>query len=284
MIRSRATCNLVLTLTILGVFQIAHAEDCGTVVSIETHDKTTTRYALTYPKTLPVEGKRAVLVLLPGGGGDLELDDSGCPQALTGNSLVQSIPDFNHLGLVAALVDAPSDHKSGDRLGGFRIELEHAQDLGKVIADVRKRTQASVWLVGSSRGSISAANAASRLSGAGAPDGVVLVSALMSGDSAARKPWVAQTVFDLPLESIRVPILVVGQENDKCVRSPPKLMNDITDRTNGVREQVVLVTGGPGWSGGASLEACRGRAPHGFVGQRAEVAAGIARFIAGGKY
>jgi len=262
----------------------ADTERCGEVVTVTTHDGTTTRYALSRPKSLPAEGKRVALVLLPGGGGDLELDDSGCPQRLTGNSLVRSIPDFNALGFITALVDAPSDHKSGDGLGGFRIETEHAQDLGKVIADLRKRTQASVWLVGSSRGSISAANTASRLSGSAAPDGVVLVSALMSGDSAARKPWVAQTVFDLPLESIRVPILVVGQENDKCVRSPPKLMNNITDRTHGVREQVVLVSGGPGWAGGASLEACRGRAPHGFVGQRTEVAAGIARFIAGGKY
>ena len=50
------------------------------------------------------------------------------------------------------------------------------------------------------------------------------------------------------------------------------------------REQVVTVTGGSGESGGSSLEACRGRSPHGFLGQEAEVAAGIARFIRGASY
>jgi hypothetical protein len=37
-------------------------------------------------------------------------------------------------------------------------------------------------------------------------------------------------------------------------------------------------------AGGLSIEACEGGAPHGFIGQEAEVASGIARFIHGGKY
>jgi hypothetical protein len=42
---------------------------------------------------------------------------------------------------------------------------------------LRMRTQGAVWLVGTSRGSISALNAAARLSGPSAPDGIVLTSA-----------------------------------------------------------------------------------------------------------
>jgi hypothetical protein len=61
-------------------------------------------------------------------------------------------------------------------------------------------------------------------------------------------------------------------------------MGHITNRTRGPRQQVVLVSGGPGWAGGPGLDACAGRAPHGFVEQEAEVAAGIARFVAGGRY
>jgi len=114
----------------------------------------------------------------------------------------------------------------------------------------------------------------------------VLTSALMSGARSARKPWVTQTVFDVSLEKIRVPVLVVGHAADTCVRSLATLMRDITARTNGVREQVVMVTGGPGTSAdtAASLDACEGRSPHGFTGQEAEVAAGIVRFIRGGTY
>jgi hypothetical protein len=223
-------------------------------------------------------------VLLPGGGGHLDLDDKGCPRALMRNSLVRSLPHFRTAGFVTALVDAPSNHRGEDGLAGFRIAVQHAEDLGKVIADVRARTKAAVWLVGTSRGAISAVNAASRLSGLSAPDGLVLTSALMAGFHGGRKPWVAHSVFDLPLEAIRMPVLVVGHAEDTCVRSPANLMDGITARTNGAREQVVTVTGGPGKPGRPTVAACEGRSPHGFVEQEADVAAGITRFIDGGKF
>ncbi|MEQ1774500.1 MAG: hypothetical protein ABL891_12020 [Burkholderiales bacterium] len=251
---------------------------CGEVVTIPTHSNTTTRYAFASPPSAKV-----AVILLAGGGGHLDLDDKGCPRALTGNSLVRSIPNFHSAGFATALVDAPSDYPGDDGLGGFRIAADHAEDLGKIIADLRTRTKAPVWLIGTSRGSISAANAAARLSGPAAADGVVVTSALMYGNR-GQKSWVAQTLFDVALESIRMPVLVVGHAEDKCLRSPPDQMDRITARTNGAREQVVTVTGGPGRSGAPSLAACEGRSPHGFVDQEAEVAAGIARFIGGGKY
>ena len=261
------------------------ANSCGEVVTIGTHDRTTTRYTFAHTEGAPVQGARIALVLLVGGGGHLNLDDKGCPRALTGNSLVRMLPFFHDAGLVTALVDAPSDHPGEDGLAGFRITTQHADDLGKVIADVRTRTNGSVWLVGTSRGTISAVNVASRLSGPSAPDGLVLTSALMSGDVGARKSWVAHTVFDLRLEAIKIPVLVVGHAADNCVRSPAGLMGNITARTHGVRQQAVTVTGGPINPGRApSIAACEGRAPHGYVDQEAEVAAGMARFIRGENY
>jgi hypothetical protein len=257
---------------------------CGEVVTIETHGGTTTRYALAYPQAAPAGGGRVALVLFVGGGGHLNLDDRGCPRALVGNSLVRSLPYFHAASFVTALVDARSDHPGEDGLAGFRVTAQHAEDLGKVIADVRARTNTSVWLVGNSRGAISAVNAAARLSGPSAPDGLVLTSALMAGFRGGQKPWVAHTVFDLPLEAIRLPLLVVGHAADKCIRSPTVLMGNITARTNGAREQVFAITGGPGRPGPPSVSACEGGAPHGFVEQEAEVVAGIARFIGGGKY
>ena len=256
----------------------AEPDSCGEVVTIPTHGNTTTRYAFASPP-----GAKVALVLLAGGGGHLDLDDKGCQRALAGNSLVRSIPHFHAAGFATALVDAPSDYPGDDGLGGFRIAAAHAEDLGKVITDVRKRTQASIWLAGTSRGTISATNAAAHLSGPAAPDGLVLTSTLMFG-SRGQKSWVSQSVFDNPLEAIRIPVLVVGHAEDKCLRSPPDQMNRIIARTNGTREQVVMVTGGPGLSGPPSLAACEGRAPHGYADQEAEVAAGIARFIGGGKY
>lgn len=264
---------------------VAPGGACGEVITIVTHAGTTTRYALAFPRGSAGPGEPLALVLLVGGGGYLALDDKGCPRALKGNSLVRSLPHFHDAGFVTALVDSPTDYTGEDGLAGFRTAPEHADDLGKVIADVRARSKASVWLVGTSRGAISAANAASRLSGPAAPDGLVLTSALMSGGRGGQKPWLTNTVFDLSLEAIRAPVLVVGHAADTCLRSPAGLMGGITARTNSAREQVVTVTGGPRSIGRPpSIDACQGRSPHGFIEQEADVAAGVARFIRGGRY
>jgi hypothetical protein len=262
------------------------AERCGEVVSVESHDRSTLRYAFVPPSVgqAAQPGGAVTLLLLAGGAGHLDLDAQGCARKLKGNSLVRSIPLFTEAGFGTALVDAPSDFHGEDGLGGFRTDARHAQDLGQVIAGLRTRTRGTVWVVGTSRGAISAANAAARLAGPAAPDGLVLTSALMAGQAGAKKAWVAQSVFDLPLEDITVPVLVVGHAADTCVRSPPSLMDRIVARTRGPRQQLVTVTGGPARPAPVGLDACEGRSPHGFVEQEAEVAAGIARFVRGGRY
>lgn len=258
----------------------ARAETCGEIVAVAAHDGMQTRYSLAGPAT----GARAALVLLPGGGGFLKLDDGGCPRKLKGSSLIRSRPLFHDGGMVTALVDAPDDYQGREGLGGFRIDPAHAGDIGRVIADLRRRTGLPVWIAGTSRGGISAVNAASRLSGPEAPDGMILTSPVTSGKVGAVKPWVADTVFSMPLENIRMPLLVVVHGDDQCLRTPPDLAPRIVEKTESGREQVVTVTGGPGWAGGDSLEACKGRSPHGFIDQEAEVAIGIMRFVLGGAY
>ena len=261
------------------------ANSCGEVVTIETHDRTTTRYTIARAQGAPVPEARIALVLLVGGGGNIDLDNKGCPRSLSGNVLMRMMPLFHGVGFVTALVDAPSDSSGGDGLAEFRIAPQHAEDLGKVIVDVRKRTNGSVWAMGHSRGTISAANAAARLSGPAAPDGMVLMSAMMVGDARARKALAKQTVFDLPLEAIKTPVLVVGHVADNCERSPAGLMEKITARTQGARAQAANVTGGPIKPGRSpNLSSCEVKEPHDFVDQEAETAAGIARFIRGGSY
>ena len=259
------------------------AKSCGEVITIETHERTTTRYALA--QGAPVQEARIALVLLVGGGGNINLDDKGCPRSLSRNVLMRMGPLFHGAGFDTALVDAPSDYSDGDGLAEFRIAPQHADDLGKVILDVRTRTNASVWLLGHSRGTISATNAGARLSGPVAPDGLVLMSPMMSGDPRARKVLARQSVFDLPLEAIKAPVLVVGHAADNCERSPAGLMEKITARTQAAREQVATVSGGPIKPGRPpSLSACEVGEPHDFVDQELETATGIMRFIRGGSY
>jgi pimeloyl-ACP methyl ester carboxylesterase len=260
----------------------AAATPCGSLVTLPAHGASQLQYVLAGPESAPAA--RGALVLLAGGAGVLDLDAQGCPRLLTGNSLVRSAPLFRMAGWATALVDAPSDHRQEDGLAAFRASAEHADDLGRVITDLRRRGHQRVWVVGTSRGSISAANAAARLRGNQAPDGMVLTSLLTVGTQGGRKPWTAQTVFDLPLEAITVPALLVGHAMDRCLRSPAEAMPRVDARIRSARRQVVVVAGGSGREGAGGLDACEGRSPHGFIGQEAEMVSGILRFMEGGRY
>jgi hypothetical protein len=90
-------------------------------------------------------------------------------------------------------------------------------------------------------------------------------------------------VFDLRLETIRLPALVVGHEADRCPRTPAVGSAQIISRLNSSRSQAVTVTGGPGVPA-PGVNDCEGRAPHGFLNQEAEVISGIARFMRGERY
>ena len=90
---------------------------------------------------------------------------------------------FAASGIVAAVMDAPSDQPSGMD-DDFRLGSAHAEDIGKVVADLKKRFPGlPVFLVGTSRGTISAASAGQRLGTA--VDGVVLTATLFLADQAA---------------------------------------------------------------------------------------------------
>lgn len=255
------------------------AKSCGERIELAGHDNVRLPYSLHVPAKAAM-----VLLLLPGGPGFADLDQSGCARKLSGNWLIRARGLFHEQGFATALIDAPADHRGEDGLGGFRIAPQHAEDIGKIITDIRRRTKLPVWVIGTSRGTISAANAAARLRGEAAPEGVVFTSPVTSGRVGGRKAWVAQTVQSLSLEAIKMPVLVVAHANDTCIRTPPRLAASILERTAGTREQLVIVKGGSGQRLPADEDACRGSSHHGFIGQEAEVTAGILRFIRGGSY
>lgn len=259
----------------------ATAGRCGEVLQINAAGGDSFRAALALPEAgSPV----AMLILLPGGSGAVRLDDQGCPRSLAGNSLVRSIPLFRAAGAATALADAPAELQGRDGLAGHRIDPRHADAIGALVRELRRRSIAPVWIVGTSRGAISAANAASRLAGDTAADGVVLTSPVTVGSRGAAG-WTAQSVFDLPLERIRLPLLVVGHEADRCLRSPATNLARIAAAAASARKQVAVMAGGPGSRFAApDLGACEGREPHGFAEQEAELVAGILRFVPGGNF
>lgn len=228
----------------------------------------------------PAAAPTMVFVLLPGGTGLVDLDELGCPRALRGNSLIRAIPNFLADGAMTALVDAPAEWRGPHGLSTFRIEPAHALALGVAVRGLRETYRVPVWVVGTSRGAISAANAASRLTGDTAPDGVVLTSPVSAGGR-GNLPFVSQDVFQLPLARIAIPLFVLGHAGDTCVRSPPGNVPRIAEAATGApRKRATIMAGGPG-APANDPQACEGRSPHGFADQEAEMAAHILRFARG---
>ena len=86
------------------------------------------------------------------------------------NFLVRTRKDFARHGLMVAVVDVPSDqnwkrgiNQSTKRKEIFRMNNEHAQDIKAVAAYLKNEVNIPVWLVGTSWGTVSATNGATRI-------------------------------------------------------------------------------------------------------------------------
>ena len=208
---------------------------------------------------------RAAVILFAGGHGGLHIFANGSFQWGENNFVVRTRQLFAGQGLIAVVVDAPSDRRD---LVGFRQSPEHSEDIKAVIAWLRQQAPVPVWLVGTSRGTQSAAAVALALRGAEGPDGLVLSSTILKDDKGRAVP-------EMPLRRLRIPVLVVHHEKDGCrycgFGEIDKLMAKL-DRVP--RRQLLTVEGG--FSDG---DPCEAMAYHGFNGLEAEVVQKIADFI-----
>lgn len=243
-----AACLLVLSF-------VASAQTDQKVVDIQTRSGVTQRMLV----LTPPEPKAAV-ILLAGGHGGLQIFPNGSMKWGDGNFLVRTRQRFADDGLMVAIVDAPSDRQSAPFLNGFRQTPEHVADLQAVIAWLRSSAHLPVWLVGTSRGTQSAAYVATMLPGPQGPDGVVLTSSILAGKK-------SRPVQAMDLENIRVPVLVVHHAQDGCSECPfsqvPALMAKLV---NSPRSQLISVTGGQSIG-----DPCDALAYHGFNGIESEV-------------
>ncbi|MCG6935493.1 MAG: alpha/beta hydrolase [Proteobacteria bacterium] len=229
--------------------------------------------------SLPVRGDTAVpvwvitpeapvasVVLFSGGSGVLKITPKGIGR--TGNFLIRSRFRFAEQGLQVVIVDKPDDR--GD-LHDARTRAEHADDVGAVIAFTRHRLARPVWLVGTSRGVISAANAAARLDGDSGPDGLVLTASVMRTGNAGQ-----DSLVNVDLGAITAPILLVHHQDDGCYVSPaadmPILAGEFT-RASVV--ELKLVSGGSA----PAFNPCKANTFHGFWGIEAQVVKTLADWI-----
>lgn len=231
------------------------------VVDLPTRPNVTQRYLWIAPEAFD-----ASVILMVGGSGRLSLSEQGAMAAGNGNFLARSLALFLAQGLAVALVDAPSDRQSAPYLSGFRQTPEHATDLRAVIADVRTRTGKPVVMVGTSRGTQSAAAVAVASADAGGLDALVLTSSILTDPQSRAVPQMA-------LETLRLPVLVVHHERDGCRLC---LFSDLASLTAKIKAPNAVLIYKDGSSAG---DPCEAMAYHGYNGIEAQVVADIATWI-----
>jgi len=210
----------------------------------------------------------ASVILFTGGPGILGSQRNA--QLKSNNFLIRSRDKFAAAGFLVASVDAPSDHLEG--LESFRASAEHAQDIAAVIAYLRQKAPAPVWLVGTSMGTISAANVAARLK-SGGPDGLVLTSSIVASNRRA-----SPVSDSVDVGSVVVPTLIVHNRDDACAACPFGAVPGFLARfTHAPRKELIAVSGGS-----APLsDPCEALSRHGYIGIEDEVVGDIARWIKG---
>ncbi|MCH9054025.1 MAG: alpha/beta hydrolase [Proteobacteria bacterium] len=237
------------------------------VVTIPTREDVTVPFILLGPRT----GDAPAVILFTGGRGMLDLaewDGKGTPSK---NFLVRSRKLFAAQGFLVAVPDAPSDLiGSYDGLVGSRTSEEHAEDIRAVIRYLRRFTQGPMFLVGTSRGTLSAVGIAAQAR-AGELGGIVLTSSVTRKSRSGRGD-----VYDAKLENIRVPVLLASHVDDACYATPfedsPKLKCALTGSPS---VEIKGFRGGGGYRG----RECGARHAHGFRGIEAQVVDDIAAWI-----
>jgi predicted esterase len=236
------------------------------MVTLPTRPNVTQSYFLTSrPKNL-----QAIGILFPGSGGLINLrTENGQAKFNQGNFLVRSRVEFVKRGVIAAIIDAPSDQQGGWGMNDeFRLGEQHFADISAVIEDLGKRfSGASLFLVGTSRGTISAASLGARLGER--VTGVVLTSSMFRpAPRKSKEPGLGLSKFDFA--TVKVPLLFVHHVSDQC---------ESTQYSDAARlaEKYPLISvfgGSPPQSG-----PCDAFSQHGYLGKESETVEQIVNWM-----
>jgi pimeloyl-ACP methyl ester carboxylesterase len=248
------------SLIILLLTSILQADE---LIELDTRPDVTQKFILMKPEK-PV----ASVILFAGGKGALDLQGANSMNWGARNFLVRTRDKFLDNGFMVAVVDAPSDRQEKPwMLFGFRDSNEHVTDIDHVISYHKKQANVPVWLIGTSRGTESAATIA--IESKQQPHGLVLTSS-MTEENRKGTP-----VTDMALEKITIPTLITAHESDGCKYTPAEGSEKIKEMlTSAKKVEVKIFTGGD-----ETGKPCKAMSHHGYLDIEDTVVNYIAEFI-----
>ena len=244
--------------------------DCGNVgaeqiLQLPSADNSTISYLLSTDLSDRSEEVRTAAILFSGGGGYIGLMEQGIPQPGS-NFLVRSRNFFVARGITVAVIDTPSNMRGMTDV--FRMSGRHIADITAVAADLQKRFPgARLFLIGTSRGTVSAAYASAALGNKLA--GVVLTSSVFN--TARDGPGLSGFDFG----SIKAPLLFVHHAEDSCRVTPYQTAKALSEKY-----PLISVHGGNAPASGP----CEPFAAHGYFGKEESTVDAIVRWMLGQPY
>lgn len=225
------------------------------VVSCATQAQTTIRQSYILVDAPDAANAKGVMLLFVGGGGKLAIED-GTSKITSTNFLFRARHLFAAQGYQVAVMDAASDFLTcNGGLKNRRTSRAFTLDMAAVINDLRLRFPSlPMWLIGTSRGTTAAAQAAAYLGPM--VDGLVLTSPMTNP--------ITTSVFDTPLAQISVPTMITTHEKDACFVTPPTGMESVKTALTGVA--TIKTKEFDGGFPALSPNPCDATTPHGYLG------------------
>jgi predicted alpha/beta-fold hydrolase len=247
---------VALITTAVASFSVA-AQDGMVEIDLERNGASIPAYAMRHPNA------KATLVLLPGGDASSGKIIEGKPASA--NFLSRSREHFYAEGFNVLVAYRASDLRNLEY--EYRTTKQHISEIEKVISYAQKQYGKPIWLVGTSRGSISATAATIAL-GSKQIAGLVLTSSVTSKKDGA--------ISTQNIATIEVPTLIVHHKNDACHICVPAEARKIVDNLAAApTKRFMLIEGGSNPLG----ETCAARHWHGFINFEKETAQLITAWI-----
>ena len=235
----------------------AHAEENMVKLNLGREAAQLPVYVMTQPEAV------ATVILLPGG-------DAGSGKIVDGQPTSKNFLTRSRALFFAEKFNVLVAFRATDLQGldyDYRLSASHMQEMAAVVRHARQLSSAPVWLIGTSRGTVSGTAAAIALP-KDMVQGLVLTSNVTS-----KKPGAITTQ---EIGKIGVPTLVVHHKNDACKICVPHEAARITGGLKSSRvNKFLMVEGGSDPIG----DPCEAQHWHGFINYEQETVRMISQWI-----